>query len=121
MFSPRFEKLLDLNLEIIRYLMSQFSVDTELVLLSELGIQARGDRLLIEICKRLGASHFLAQSPARKYLDADLYQKEGIQFNFFNLPSLVYPQLWGTFIPNLSAFDLIFNCGPKAHDILPAG
>ncbi|MBW1702349.1 MAG: WbqC family protein [Deltaproteobacteria bacterium] len=28
------------------------------------------------------------------------------------------PQLWGPFIPNLSAFDLVFNCGPKAHTIL---
>jgi len=26
--------------------------------------------------------------------------------------------LWGDFIANLSAFDLVLNCGPKAHDIL---
>jgi hypothetical protein len=32
----------------------------------------------------------------------------------------VYPQLWGDFIPDLSAFDLLFNCGPKAREIVLA-
>ncbi|MCP4666272.1 MAG: WbqC family protein [Deltaproteobacteria bacterium] len=33
----------------------------------------------------------------------------------------VYPQLWGRFIPNLSVFDLLFNCGPKGSSIINAG
>ena len=27
----------------------------------------------------------------------------------------------GAFIPNLSVFDLLFNCGPKAHNIISEG
>lgn len=121
MFSSRFKKLVDLNLEIIRYLTGQLRIDTKLVLLSELGIEARGDELLIEICKKLGASHFQAQSAAKKYLYEDLFREAGIELKYFKLPSLVYPQLWGSFIPNLSTFDLLFNCGPKARDILIEG
>ncbi|OEU68374.1 MAG: hypothetical protein BBJ57_10440 [Desulfobacterales bacterium PC51MH44] len=121
LFASRYEKLIDLNLEIIRYLMRHLQIDTKIILLSELGIQAKGDQLLIEICRRMGAARFLTQSAAGKYLDADRFGEAGIQLMDFKPPALVYPQLWGSFIPNLSALDLVFNCGPKAHDILVAG
>ena len=121
LFLTKFEKLIDLNLKIIRYLMKNLQIDTELILLSELAINEKGNRLLIEICKRLGASQFLAQSVARKYLDADKFKESGIRITDVKPPSPVYPQLWGNFIPNLSALDLILNCGSKAHDIMIAG
>jgi hypothetical protein len=118
MFLTKFDRLIDMNLTVIKHLIGNLRIETKVILLSELGIEARGDQLLIEICERVGASHFLAQGAAQKYLDTNLFQEAGIQLKFFNPPSLVYPQLWGNFIPNLSAFDLIFNCGPKARDIL---
>ncbi|MBC8457423.1 MAG: WbqC family protein [Deltaproteobacteria bacterium] len=120
-FSPDFKKLIDLNLTIIRYLMEHLHINTEVILLSELGIESRGDQLLIEICRRIGASHFLAQNAALKYLNEDPFHEAGIQLRSFPPLSLVYPQLWGDFIPNLSTLDLILNCGPKAHDILISG
>lgn len=118
LFSSGHEKLIDLNLKIINYLIKVLNIGTEVVLLSELGVQSRGNRLLVDICRTLSASHYLAQSPARKYIDPDIFRNAGIELNYFRLPALIYPQLWGNFIPNLSAFDLVFNCGPKAHDIL---
>jgi hypothetical protein len=121
LFSPSVERLLDLNKEIIRYLMGQLRIETKLVFLSELSVEARGDQMLIEICKKLGASHFLAQHATKKYLNEGLFQEAGIELKYFKPPSLIYPQLWGSFIPNLSAFDILFNCGPKARDILIEG
>lgn len=117
-FSTRFEKLIDLNLRIIEHLMARFQISTEVRFLSELSIEAKEPQLSVEICKKLGASYFLAQSSARKYLDRALFQMGGIELNFFNPRPPVYPQLWGAFIPNLSAFDLLFNCGPKGSAIL---
>ena len=119
-FSSKFEKLIDLNLTILIYIMKHLKIFKKVILHSELGIKSTGNDLLIDICKKIGADSFLAQKPAKRYLDADLFGTAGIKLKFFNPSSLVYPQLWGDFIPNLSAFDLIFNCGPKAHDILTA-
>jgi hypothetical protein len=116
--SLRLEKLIDLNLAIISYLMSCLQIDTRMVLLSELGVKARATPLLVEICKAMGASIFLAQSQAKKYLDADLFQREGIELRGFRYVSPIYPQLWGDFLAHLSTFDLICNCGPKAREIL---
>ncbi|MBW1606611.1 MAG: WbqC family protein [Deltaproteobacteria bacterium] len=118
LWSTKFEKLIDLNHRAIRYLMQQLKIETKVILSSELGIRSTGDKLLIEICEKMGASRFLTQSAAQKYLDADRFADAGIRLTQFKQPLLIYPQLWGSFIPNLSALDLIFNCGPKGHDIM---
>jgi hypothetical protein len=117
-FSEKFERLAELNLTTLRYLMRALRVDTRLVRLSEIPAPSTGTLRLVEICRAAGASRFLAQSAAAKYLDEKLFLDAGIDLAFFDPPSPVYPQLWGDFIPNLSVFDLLFNCGPKAHDIL---
>jgi WbqC-like protein family len=114
---PR-ERLLDLNLAIIRYLMNSLNLKTRLVLLSELGIAARGTQLLIEISRALGARAFLASGQARKYLDAALFETNGIELSLFTYEAPIYPQLWGDFLANLSMFDLLLNCGPRAVDII---
>jgi len=118
MFLEKFEKLVDLNLTIIHYLKKHLTIDTPLILQSDLGIVAKGNELLIEICRKVQASAYLAQAATSKYLDADLFADAGIELKFFAPPSPVYPQLWGDFIYDLSAFDLLFNCGPKSHEIV---
>jgi len=117
-FSARFEKLVDLNIMIIRYLKEQLGIDTPLIVQSDLGVSGKGNELLVEICRKVGSSNYLAQAAAKKYLDARLFDEAGIELKFFLPPSPVYPQLWGDFIHDLSAFDLLFNCGPKSHEIL---
>lgn len=117
-FSERFERLVDFNVQIIRYILNHLKVNTKLVFLSKLGIESREPELSLEVCKKLGASHFLIQGSAGKYFDPKRFEEAGIQFMFFNPRPLVYPQLWGMFIPNLSVFDLLFNCGPAAREIL---
>ena len=117
-FLGGFEKLVDLNLMTIQYLKKHLGIDTPLVLQSDLDIQAKGNKLLIEICRELRASDYLAQVAAKKYLDVELFAQAGLALSFFTPPSPVYPQLWGNFIHHLSAFDLLFNCGPKSREIL---
>ena len=120
MFSNRYDRLIDLNLVIIRYLIKQLAVQTDIKLQSGIGIRTGGTQLLIDLCHYFGASTFLAQMPAAKYLNADLFQQAGILLKFFKPTTCIYPQLWGDFVYDLSAFDLLFNCGPKSLDILIA-
>ena len=121
MFSGKFDRLVDLNLAVITYLMKALRIDTRLVRLSEIPVSSTGTLRLVEICRALGATRFLAQSAAAKFLDQKRFLDAGIELSFFKPPAPVYPQLWGDFLPNLSAFDLLFNCGSKAHEILLAG
>jgi hypothetical protein len=120
-YLTKFEKLIDLNLTIIRYLLRQLKIDTEIKLLSEFGIQTAGNQGLVEICKCLGASTYLVQHAAGKYLDEALFEQKDIELKFFKPRACVYPQLWGRFVADLSIFDLLFNCGPRAPEILISG
>jgi len=117
-WSRRWDRLVDLNLAIIRHLLASLKIETRLVLLSQLGIAARGTALLVETCRALGATTFLAQSQAAKYLHAGLFRESEIELRFLKYVPPVYPQLWGDFLANLSTFDLVFNCGPRARHIL---
>jgi hypothetical protein len=118
MFSSKGKTILEFNLAIIEHLMKSLGIETNLVLLSSLGIASKGNQRLVEICRSLGASQYLARSAARKYLDPQLFSDAHIEVEYVNPPTPVYPQLWGDFIGNLSAFDLLFNCGPKSLEIL---
>lgn len=120
-FSDRITKLVDFNEEIIRHIMDALKIPVELVRLSALGIDEREPGLSISVARKLGATHFLAQNSAKKYLDHKGFEDAGIKLIFFNPRALVYPQLWGQFIPNLSCLDLILNCGSRAADILARG
>ena len=86
-FSSNMEKIADLNLQIIRYLLEQLHIETKIVLLSELDIEVRGDQLLIELCEKLGADCFLAQRGAKKYLNEPLFQDTGIELTYFSPPT----------------------------------
>ena len=118
MFSSEFTRLADLNVAVIHYLMACFQLDTKVVLQSELGVTAKGTRLLLELCRNLQATTFLTLAPAKKYLESDLFVQAGIELRPFTHVAPTYPQLWGDFLANLSAFDLVLNCGPKARDIV---
>jgi hypothetical protein len=114
----RFERLVDLNLKVIRYLMGAFGISTKVVRLSDLCATGREPHLSVEICLELGATKFLAQTSARKYLDEKAFRDQGIGLVLFSPRSPIYPQLWGPFLQNLSAVDLLFNCGPRALRIM---
>jgi hypothetical protein len=120
LFGKGHERLVGFNMELLRHVMEHLGIATRVVLLSELGIDRKEPQLSVEICKQLGASTFLAQAGAKKYLDAGVFRREGISLEFFSPRPLVYPQLWGEFLFNLSALDLLFTCGPKAGRILHA-
>jgi len=121
LFSTAFDRLIDFNMAIIGHLLLNIGVDTEIRRLSELNIKTGGGHLLIEICRFFNASIYMAPAAAGKHLNADLFEKAGIELRYAKARSCIYPQLWGDFIPDLSAFDLLFNCGPKAREIIFSG
>lgn len=121
LFAGKFEFLLDLNLAALDYLTANFGIQTPVLRQSDLRTRAKGDLLLVEICRRLDADVLLVPREVRKYLDPRPFADRHISLDFVAPPAPVYPQLWGDFIANLSAVDLLLNCGPKAREMLLRG
>lgn len=74
---------------------------------------SKTDRLL-SILTHLGASHYISGPSAKDYLEQDKFKAVGITIEFINYDYPEYPQINGTFYPNVSILDLIFNTGSEA-------
>lgn len=118
LFENPSDRLVDFNLAILRHLLVQFGVAARVVLLSGLDVAEREPHLSVEVCRQLGGSVFLAQRAAEKFLGSETFAAAGLELRTFACHPEIYPQLYGPFIQNLSAFDLLFTCGPKAPGIL---
>ncbi len=112
------DRLIDLNVILLRYLISQFGIKRELIHQSHLGIKVKEPQLSFLIAKELGANALTCLSHKRKYLDESAFEREGIEVSYLRYEPVVYPQLWGEFIPNLSCLDLLLNCGPRSKEVL---
>jgi hypothetical protein len=112
-YSREWEKLIDLNMHIIKGIMKFLQIEKPLVLASDLAASGNGSELIINQCKALGAKVHLSGVGGRNYLDLKRFEDEGIDvlFQEFEYPN--YKQLHGVFIPNLSAIDYLFCVGNR--------
>ena len=117
-YRRQYSRLFDFNLALIRFLLEAVGVQVHLVLQSELGVSGQETELLVEITRAAGADTYSALTAASKHLDGSLFSANNIELQFSSYKSPVYPQLWGSFIYNLSIVDLLFNCGPKTMEII---
>jgi len=114
------DRLLDLNMAFLELVRGTFGISTPLVLSSslEVGAGVYKTERLIRICQEIGARVFLSGQGARAYLDEKLFEaaKVALKYQCFEHP--LYPQCHPGFVPNLSALDLLFNCGDQSLAIL---
>jgi hypothetical protein len=112
-YCRKWTRLIDLNLHLIRGVMNFLGINKELVMASSLGVSGKKNDLIVAQCKALGADTLLSGTGALNYLDLERFEKEGIKVIFQEFKYPVYPQLWGSFVPDLSVIDYIFCTGGK--------
>lgn len=120
-YEREWEKLNDLNFEILLYLVEALGIRTKIIRGSELDLRGEATERLVGICKELGASAYLTGAYAvGVYLDRGPFEREGIEVVLQSYECPAYPQLFPAlgFLPELSIVDLLFNCGPKSLEVL---
>lgn len=113
-------RLVDFNVALIRLVWEGLGLRSRLVMQSELGVTGGKTPLLVDVCKAVGADEYVSLSPAEKYIDPTVFGRAGIGLRWLHFRPPLYPQLWGWGIYNLSALDLLLNCGPKSLGIIEA-
>lgn len=91
------------------------------VLASELPVSGKGPRLLLDICKHLGADTYLSGGFGREYLDTEEFAREGVSVAFHEYRCLPYRQRHEGFTPFLSYLDALFNEGLERDLVLAGG
>ncbi len=110
-YARRWDKLIDLNMHIIRGVMQFLGIKTPLVTGSDLGVSGRKSELIIAQCKAVGGDTQLAGIGGKCYINPERFEEEGIKLCFQNFHYPYYPQLHGKFESNLSVVDFLFCSG----------
>lgn len=112
------DRLIDWNLAGIDHIFHSFGLSDSYLLQSQLGVKAKGTSLLIAIAERLGANELVVPRAGKGRMDTYMLKRAGINVCWLDYKRPVYPQLWGEFVKDLSAMDLLFNYGPYSKSIL---
>lgn len=113
------ERLVDMNLASIDLLQGLLAIEIPRVLSSSLAPRGSSNEMLVDLLRKCGATHYLSGLGARAYFDGRPFADAGVEVLWQEFSHPVYPQLYGDFVPELSAVDLLFNCGAaRSRNIL---
>ena len=116
----KYEYLIDLNLEFIKYFFFILNIKTKIIKSSELNLLKKGSNKILEICQLLDCSEYITGEGSKNYLDLNKFKENKIDINFKIKFKKKYDQINGKFINNLSIIDYFLNCydETKKNDIL---
>jgi len=84
-----------------------FDIRVETLFSSDLKVPGQSNQRLINLLKAVDGTHYLTGTGSRAYLDEQMFAKEGIAVEWQEFQHPIYPQLYGSFIPNLSCLDVL--------------
>lgn len=113
-YEREWESLVELNVTLIRRLVERLDLECRFVRSSTLDVDGTKTDRLVTICETLGADRYLSGTGARSYIEPSQFEDAGItlEYNPFEYPQ--YEQRFGSFVPNLSIVDVVFNVGSAA-------
>jgi len=112
------QELAALNLAVLEWLLDSFGIKTPLRLASGMTLREEPTDRLIDICRAVGATHYLAGAGASGYMDVARFETSGLALERQDFRHPVYAQCYEPFIPGMAAIDLLFTCGDDALRLL---
>jgi hypothetical protein len=109
------QRLVDLNIPLIRLILDWCGITTPLILGSTLTASGKASDLVVSMCRSVGATAYLAGEGAADYENLEVYGQGEVEYYRFRFRHPEYPQRGRKeFCPGLSIIDALFNCGPEA-------
>jgi len=114
---------------------ADFTIETTIALTRELGnthtrfmrsseldgIDGQKTDRLIQILKRVGATHYISGPSARDYIEAEKFAAANITLEYMQYDYPEYPQLYPPYDPLVSVLDLLFMVGSGAGQYFEKG
>lgn len=123
-YSHTWCNLCDLNLALLQLLLGWMEISTPIRRSSSMKSEGKASELVLNLCRESGAQRYLSGVGGAGYLDGESFREAGIDVDY-RPPALPdnYPQLFPKvgFMNDLSALDLILNCGSDWRSYLSRG
>lgn len=106
------DRFCEINIAIIKAFSEKLGFTPDFVRSSELPVSGLKSDLILDICKAVRATTYIAGPSGRDYLKMESFADAGVKvvFNDYHHPK--YPQKrTDAFVPYLSSVDLFMNCG----------
>lgn len=114
-------RLAELNVAVTDLLCRHLGIRTTRVLASSLSAREEPTDRLIDLCRAVGATVYLAGQSGPAYMDVGRFAEAGIAVQIQAYAHPEYPQRYRPFVSHLAVVDLLFNCGPESLAILRSG
>lgn len=102
----------DINIALIRLIMEQFGITPKVLLAkSDLHLTGHKDERIFNMCEQLHADTYLSGTGAAVYHQPEEYARKNIELVYSEYKPIMYDQMYGPFIENLSVIDYVMNCG----------
>lgn len=112
-------RLLDLNVALIEFVLKELNIDVELRFSSELALRQERTQRLVDMARECECTAYLAgDGGSRRYLALETFAVAGVECRFVEFVHPLYAQCQPGFEYNMSALDLLFNCGPESGKVL---
>jgi hypothetical protein len=122
-YQREWSRLAALNIQIARVMARLLDVERPTYLASELGITGKSSQLLADLTQAVGGTVYLSGPMGHDYLEMDIFRERRLEVEYNEFAHPTYPQRQGEgeFLPYLAAVDLLFNCGPRARQVIEEG
>lgn len=117
-YAREWTTLAELNEHLLLGFLDALGIEVRFLRASDFDFQGQKSELVLDMCRRLGATTYVFGALGRDYADVEAFERERVQVRFQDYRHPEYPQLHGSFVPYLSVVDLLFNCGPASLEIL---
>ena len=118
LFDESRERLCDLNIHLIEYLIRALAINVKVVRASQLDIAGNGSELILHICRKMETTTYLSGISGKDYLNLDDFRAAGIKVTTQEFYHPIYRQANDPFQPFMSIVDLLFNFGQESIDII---
>lgn len=106
-----YASIADLNMAINEFICKGFKISPKILKSSDMPIESVREERIIDICHYVGADEYLSGNGARAYQTEGHFTENNLKLTYLDYKPIQYKQLWGEFLPCMSAVDYIFNCG----------
>lgn len=109
-------KISDFNIYAIKLIAKELGITTQFINSVDLTVEGIKDERVVEICRKLEATHYLSGPAAKSYIIPQKFEEDGIQLEYIKYEYPRYTQCYeGEFNHYVTILDLLFNCGIDAQ------